>query len=134
MDKFNPNEFLNGEITENNCNHEVVFKNYFDEGKTGFFHYYCPICGANIKEPINSNFIDDRCLFLTNILKTNDVHYMKGFITSLAYCNKNRKNFDLKKYFAKHKEEIQKELDKSKKMIKKEQEYKNKKLVKTYEK
>ena len=109
MNKFNPSKFLNGEINIDNCNHEVVFKSSNDEGRTGFYFYYCPICSSNIIQSISSGFENNRCVYLTDVTRTKDIHYIKGFITSLAYCNKDKEYFNLNRYFIKHKEEIKNE-------------------------
>ena len=125
MNKFNPSKFLNGEINIDNCNHEVVFKSSNDEGRTSYYVYYCPICSSNIIQSISSDFENNRCVYLTDVTRTKDIHYIKCFITSLAYCNKDKEYFNLNRYFIKHKEEIKNELDKinnstnNKKLIKK---------------
>lgn len=125
MNKFSPSKFLNGEINIDNCNHEVVFKSSNDEERTDLNFYYCPICSSNIIQSNSSDFEKNRCVYLTDATRTKDIHYIKGFITSLAYCNKDKEYFNLNKYFIKHNEEIKNELDKinnstnTKKLIKK---------------
>ena len=95
MNEFSPSKFLNGEINIDNCNHEVVFKSSNDEGETGPYFYYCPICSSNIIQSVSSGFENNRCVYLTDVTRTKDIHYIKGFITSLAYCNKDKEYFSI---------------------------------------
>ncbi len=103
---FNPQKYLNGEITPKTCKHELVSTSGFDDGKFGSFTYYCFICGASFhnsrlfyNSSENTNLTNSFIYYNYGIFTKYETELIKLLLPFIAKRYIEESKIDLKKIF-----------------------------------
>ncbi len=101
MNKFIPKQYINGEITQDNCNHELLSISGFDEGIYGT-NYECLICGKHLHYSIfyKSADMDGKYIYQSyGYLTPYNIKLIKNMLTFIAERYINEEFIDIANIF-----------------------------------
>lgn len=100
MKKFIPKQFLNGEITQDNCGHELLTTSGFDDGLYGT-SYECLICDKHIHYGIyDHQDVGDKYIFRDyGCLTPNNIKLIKNMLTFISTRYINEEFIDIANVF-----------------------------------
>lgn len=100
MSKFIPKKFLNKEITQDNCGHQLLSTPGYDDGMYGI-RYECLICGKHIHYGIyDKQDIGGKYIFLDyGFLTVNDKNLIKIMLNFIAEINIDKPSLNIATIF-----------------------------------